>query len=80
MATQEQVLDALRLDLVEVVDGLPKLVDSFVEDVGRIDAALLLLLLSPKGLELRCGGSLVRHAGATVYPFISRSKRPWRTL
>src|SRR5258708_34401290 len=29
-------LDPLRLNLIEIVDRLPKLVDGFVEDVGRI--------------------------------------------
>src|ERR1051325_1741452 len=55
------VLDALGLDLVEVVDRLPELVDGLVEDVRRIDAALFfLLLLFAKGLELRRGRAF-RH-------------------
>ena len=49
------MLDPLRLDLVEVVDRLPELVDRLVEDVRRIDPRLLLRLRLPQLLELRGG-------------------------
>jgi hypothetical protein len=55
------VLDALRLDLVEVVDGLPELIDGAVEDVRRVDGRRLLLrgLRVAQLLQLRSGRSTV---------------------
>ncbi len=60
------VLDLLGLDLVEIVDGLPKLVDRLVEDVARVETLPLRLSL-PQGFELGSGGG--RFAlGHRVYP------------
>src|SRR6266852_4006447 len=68
------MLHSLRLDLIEVVDGLPELVDSLVQDVSRIGRIALLRLLFTQLLELRRSGSLlVSHLsrsaprGRTVY-------------
>src|SRR5262249_14522541 len=67
------MLDALRLDLVEVADRLAELVDRLVEDVARIDARAPLPLPPPELLQLRRRGtSLVWHAspetGAHMLP------------
>src|SRR5688572_20797357 len=63
------VLDTLRLDLVDVVDRLPELVDGLVENVRGIGAApLLILLFFAEVFELRSGGSpAVGHQGRTSY-------------
>src|SRR5258707_30805 len=61
------VLDPLRLNLIEIVDGLPELVNGLVEDVRRIDRRPLPGLPFPERLELRSRRLLVRrlldHAG-----------------
>ena len=53
------MLHALGLDLIEVVDRVPELVDGLVEDVRRIDRRSLLHLLFAQLLELRRGGLTV---------------------
>src|SRR3954451_9897504 len=55
------VLDPLRLNLIEIVDGLPKLVNGLVEDVRRIDRGPLPRLSFSQRFELRSGCLLVRR-------------------
>src|SRR5207253_41938 len=74
------VLDALRLDLIEVVDRLPKLINGFIEDVRRVRAGTLLGLSLAQLLQLgsRTVFPLTRHVppfarGQTCYRVIQTS-------
>src|SRR3954464_14106092 len=53
------MLDPLRLNLIEIVNGLPKLVNGLVEDVRWIDRGPLPRLSFSQRLELRSGCLLV---------------------
>src|SRR4051794_13532908 len=55
------MLDPLRLNLIEIVDGLPKLVNGLVEYVRRIDRGPLPRLSFSQRFELRSGCLLVRR-------------------
>src|SRR3954452_16285324 len=54
------MLDPLRLNLIEIVDGLPKLVNGLVEDVRRVDRGPLPRLSFSQRFELRSRCLLVR--------------------
>ena len=56
------MLDALGLNLIEVVDRLPELVDGFVEDVRGIDACAFLELRLAELLELGRRCLRIRHS------------------
>src|SRR5260221_3395518 len=56
------VLDVLRLDLVEVVDRLPELVDCLVENVAGIDPPRLARLSLAQGFQFGGGRGRFGHA------------------
>src|SRR6266849_2701511 len=74
------VLDALGLDLIEVVDGIPQLVNRLIEYVRRVCAGTLLGLSLAQLLQLGSGAvfPLTRHVppsreGQTCYRVIQTS-------